>query len=87
MEFGFFVVLSLYCGLSVNFLARCLPVATLTPLEPSHVNAHDAKLVPLFLTQLRSQHPIDPLKSLTTLQHLHKRHLLHNLRAMQKKST
>ena len=30
--------------------------------EPSHVNAHVAKLVPLFLTQLRSQDPIDPLK-------------------------
>jgi len=37
-----------------------------TNQEPSHVNAHDAKLVPFFLTQLRSQDPIDPLKSLTT---------------------
>ena len=33
--------------------------------EPSHANAHDAKLVPLFLTQLRSQDPIDPSKSQT----------------------
>ena len=38
-----------------------------TNQEPSNVNAHDAKLVPLFLTRLRSQDPIDPLKSLTTL--------------------
>ena len=30
--------------------------------EPSHVNAHVAKLFPLFLTQLRSQDPIDPFK-------------------------
>ena len=29
-----------------------------TNQEPSHVNAHNAKLVPLFLTQLRSQDPI-----------------------------
>ena len=36
-----------------------------TNQEPSHANAHDVKLVPLFLTQLRSQDPIDPLKSLT----------------------
>ena len=36
-----------------------------TNQEPSHANAHDAKLVPLFLTQLWSQDPIDLLKSLT----------------------
>ena len=30
-------------------------------------NAHDAKLVPLFLTQLISPDHIDPLKSLTIL--------------------
>ena len=35
-----------------------------TNQEPSHVNAHDAKRVPLFPTQLRSQDPIDLLKSL-----------------------
>ena len=33
--------------------------------ELSQANAHDAKLVPLFLTQLRSQDPIDPSKSQT----------------------
>ena len=38
-----------------------------TNQKPSHVNAHDAKLVPLFLTQLISQDQIDPLKSLTIL--------------------
>ena len=36
-----------------------------TNQKPSHANAHDAKLVPLFLTQLRSQDPIDPSKSQT----------------------
>ena len=33
--------------------------------------------------RLRSQDPIDPLKSLTFHMHLHKCHLLHNLHAMQ----
>ena len=36
-----------------------------TNQEPSHANAYDAKLVPLFLTQLRSQDPINPSKSQT----------------------
>jgi len=48
-----------------NFLGAHLSLTT--NQEPSHVNAHDAKLVALFLTQLRSQDPIDPLKSLTIL--------------------
>ena len=47
-----------------NFLVRSAFSLT-TNQEPLHANEHDAKLVPLFLTQLRSQDPIDPLKSLT----------------------
>ena len=47
-----------------NFLVRSAFKLT-TNQEPSHANAHDAKLVPLFLTQLRSQDPIDPSKSQT----------------------
>ena len=47
-----------------NFLVRSAFKFNNQP-GTSHANAHDAKLVPLFLTQLRSQDPIDPLKSLT----------------------
>ena len=47
-----------------NFLVRSAIKLNNQP-EPSHANAHDAKLVPLFLTKLRSQEPIDPLKSQT----------------------
>ena len=38
-----------------------------TNRELSNVHGHDTKLVLLFLTWLRSQDRIDPLKSLTTL--------------------
>ena len=48
-----------------NFLVRSAFKFDNQPETLSHVNAHDAKLVPLFLTQLRSQDPIDPFKSLT----------------------
>ena len=47
-----------------NFLVRS---AFKSNQEPSHVNAHDATIVPLFPRQLRSQDPIDPPNSLTTL--------------------
>ena len=47
-----------------NFLVRS---AFKSDNQPGNVNAHDAKLVPLFVTKLRSQDRIDPLKSLTTL--------------------
>ena len=42
-------------------------VRSATNEEPSNVNADDAKLVPLFLPQSRSQDPTGPLKSLTIL--------------------
>ena len=48
-----------------NFLVRSAFNFYTTNQEPSHANAHDAKLVPVFLTQLRSQDPIDPSKSQT----------------------
>ena len=51
-----------------NFVVRA-HLSLATNQEPSHVNAHNAKLVPLFQAQSRSQEPIDPLKSLTTLHH------------------
>ena len=47
-----------------NFLVRAHSSLT-TNQELSHANAHDAKLAPLFPTQLTSQDPIDPSKSQT----------------------
>ena len=42
-----------------NFLDRSI-VSLTTNQDPSNVNAQDAKLVPLLLTWLRFQDPIDP---------------------------
>ena len=39
-----------------------------TDQEPSHVNAHEAKPIPLFKKHSRSQDPIGSLKSLATLE-------------------
>ena len=50
-----------------NFLVRSAFKSDNQPRELLNVHAHDAKLVLLFLTWLRSQDQIDPLKSLTTL--------------------
>ena len=51
-----------------SFLVRsAFDISLTTNQEPSNANAYDAKLVPLFLTQSRSQDPVDPLKLLTTL--------------------
>ena len=48
-----------------NFLVRSAFKLKSQPGNLHMQNAHDAKLVPSFLTQLRSQDPIDPSKSQT----------------------
>ena len=52
-----------------NFLVRRAFKSDNQPgtFKCKQTHAHDAKLVPLFSTRLRSQDPIDTLKSLTTL--------------------
>ena len=63
-----FLSLSIFNNNLLSFYERVLDVIVAHKITAfSNVHAHDAKLLLLFLTWLRSQDRIDPPKSLTTL--------------------